>query len=90
MARAGHAPESGLCRLQIQDNRLWAPPAKGAHLGGPKVTYQEREIETIRRLREALAARRDAPRPEWMVQQSNGGQVVQLDEVAELLYEVQS
>ncbi|MFP5351987.1 MAG: hypothetical protein ACLGIB_05440 [Actinomycetota bacterium] len=54
------------------------------------MTYQEREIETIRRLREALAARRDAPRPEWMVQQSNGGQVVQLDEVAELLYEVQS
>lgn len=53
------------------------------------MTYQERERETIRRLREEVAARRDTPRPEWLVQ-ATGGQMIQLDEVAEMIYEVQN
>ena len=64
--------------------RRWAPT-----LGEATVTYQERERETIRRLREEVAARRDVPRPEWLVQ-ANGCQMVQLDEVAELIFEVQN
>lgn len=53
------------------------------------MTHQERERETIRRLREDLAARQDVPRPEWLAQ-AVGGELIQLDEVAELIYEIQS
>ena len=58
-------------------------------MGEAAVTHQERERETIRRLREDLAARQDVPRPEWLAQ-AVGGELIQLDEVAELIYEIQS
>ena len=53
------------------------------------MTYQERERETIRRLREEVAARGDAPRLEWLAK-TTAGELVQLDEIAELIYEVQN
>lgn len=53
------------------------------------MTYQERERETIRRLRQEVADRGDSPRLEWLAK-TTGGELVQLDEIAELIYEVQS
>ena len=54
------------------------------------MTYKEREIETIRRLREEIEARRGKTQPEWMLELNSKGELIQLDEVAELICEVQA
>lgn len=82
---------SAFCRPNNQDTGSGRPRRRAPTLGEAiSLTHQERENETIRRLREHLAARQESPRPQWLIQAAGPGQLIQLDEVAEMIYEIQS
>lgn len=53
------------------------------------MTHGEREIETIRRLREALRER-NVPAPTGPFDRPNQADDIHLDELAEVIYEIQS
>jgi len=58
-------------------------------LGETSLTYKERERETIRRLREELKAR-NVPAPAGPFDKADHPEEINLEELAEVIYEIQT